>query len=105
MAEPGMITKTQCVDVLVSVDVHCKQLNQQPIYRLYVNDELFTERTWLWDNVYLEESIAISAPPGDYLIKYQVIPDNSAVIKLKNIKIAESSGSAQIIKNILRIHR
>lgn len=91
------------VDVLVSVDVHCRPMVPNPTYRLYVNDELFVERTWIWNDVYLEELISISALPGDYLIKYQFIPENSAAVKLKNFYIVETNGSAQLIKNILRI--
>jgi hypothetical protein len=70
---------------------------------LYVNNELFTERTWIWDNCYLEELIPISAGPGDYLIRYQIIPDSGASLKIKNLRIAETNGSAQLIKNTLRI--
>jgi hypothetical protein len=95
--------KSKIVNVVVAIDVHCKILEQNPIYRLYVNEELFTERTWLWHDAYLKEIIPISAPPGDYLIKYQVIPATSAVIKLKNIEILETTGSTQLIKNTLRI--
>lgn len=91
------------VNVLVSVDVHCRPLIPDPIYRLYVNDELFAERTWAWHDVYLEELIPISAPPGQYLIKYQVIPENSAVLKLKNFRIVETTGQAELTKNLLRI--
>jgi len=91
------------VNVLVEVDVYCHPLEGDPVYRLYINDELFVERTWIWDDIYLEESIPISAPPGDYLIKYQVIPENSAILKIKNLRIVETNGSAQLIKNILRI--
>lgn len=91
------------VDVLVSVDVHCRPWSPNPTYRLYVNDELFAERTWIWHDVYLEELIPISAPPGDYLIKYQVIPPESATIKLKNFRVVETNGQVQLIKNTLRI--
>ena len=57
--------------VRVLADVHCDCApDQRPIYRLYVNDELFTERTWIWENVYLEEVIPILAEPGDYVVRY-----------------------------------
>jgi hypothetical protein len=51
------------------VEVHCTQpqwvfqeRNQQystPIYRIYVNDDLLTERTWIWtpDNTFIKEDM------------------------------------------------
>lgn len=46
-------------------------------YRVYINDELFTERTWIWQNVYLEEMLQISAPAGTYTIRFEIVdPDN-----------------------------
>ena len=34
-------------------------------YRLYVNDDLVTERTWLWDiNTVIEENIHLAVDPG-----------------------------------------
>jgi len=88
--------------VKIIADVHCDcALDQRPIYRLYVNDELFTERTWIWDNVYLEETIPISAEPGDYVIRYELVPGTSAGLNIQNLRVAE--GSATIQDSILRI--
>jgi|688.fasta_scaffold01844_33 hypothetical protein len=96
-------TKMEFVNLIITVDVHCKKLQPKPIYRLYVNDELFTERTWIWSDCYLEEDIPIRASPGEYVIKYQVIPESSAVIKMKNIRITHADGPAYLAKNTLRI--
>jgi hypothetical protein len=65
--------------VRVVCNVACKWEGLAPIYRVYVNDELFTERTWVWqDDSYLREEIQIEAEPGDYNIRYELVPPNLA---------------------------
>ena len=53
-----------CVDttfVKIYVDVKCKWEGIAPDYRIYVNDELFSERTYSWeDPVYLTEILQIN---------------------------------------------
>ena len=88
--------------VRVLADVHCDCTpDQRPIYRLYVNDELFTERTWIWENAYLEEVIPILAEPGDYVIRYELVPGTSAGLNIQNLRVAE--GSATIQDSTVRI--
>lgn len=65
--------------VRVVCNVACKWEGLPPIYRVYVNDELFTERTWTWkDDFYLREEIQIEAEPGKYSIRYELVPPNLA---------------------------
>ena len=56
----------QFIRVLCNID--CEWESFQPIYRTYVNDELFAERAWRWTEHYLEELIQIEAEPGEYTI-------------------------------------
>ena len=88
--------------VRVLADVHCDcAVDQRPIYRLYVNDELFTERTWIWENVYLEEVIPILAEPGDYVVRYELVPGTTAGLNIQNLRVAE--GTATIQDSTVRI--
>jgi hypothetical protein len=90
--------------VLIAVDVFCRPLTEQiPVYRLYVNNELFAERSWIWSNEYLEENIAIYAEPGDYLIRFEIIPPGSASLKCRNFRVVESNGGIKLMKNLVRI--
>lgn len=46
----------------------------KPSYRLYVNDELLTERTWLDSkDICLIEELQIDAEPGTYTLRYELI--------------------------------
>jgi hypothetical protein len=70
---------------------------------VYVNDELFTERTWIWqDDSYLREEIQIEAEPGDYSIRYELVPPNLAEL-LVTLPVVDY-GSAVITEDgLLRI--
>lgn len=85
--------------VLVSCDVYCKWSDVEPIYRCYVNDELFAERTWIWRDVYLEENLQITAPAGQYPIRFEFVTDANARFKVKNIQVVH--GPARIVNDNL----
>ena len=57
--------------VKVSFDLDCEWSDSAPAYRIYVNDELFVERTWIWRDYYLQEMLQISAEPGRYLVRVE----------------------------------
>lgn len=67
------------------------------MYRLFVNGELFTERTWIWQDVYLQEQLVVRAAPGQYPIEYQLITSSGAGLKVQNIRVVD--GPARICKD------
>lgn len=90
----------QFVGVLADVD--CEWEGLAPIYRLYVNDELFAERTWRWTNAYLEEFLQINSEPGEYQLRWELVPPHLANLTVKNVRV--EYGAATIDDNmILRI--
>lgn len=69
--------------VRVTCNVACKYEGLAPVYRVYVNDQLFTERTWIWqDEFYLTEQIQIEAPAGEYQLRYELVPPNLADLRV-----------------------
>ena len=90
----------QFVRVLADVDCNWEGLN--PIYRVYVNDELFSERTWIWTDSYLEEMLQIEAEPGNYNIRYELVPPHLAQLTVTNIRVDYGPGTVE--NNVLRIH-
>ena len=89
--------------VIVAVDlIKQENFDQEFKYRAYVNSELFTERTWIWDDrYYLEENLQIEAPPGQYRISFTVHDASFEVLKIENIRIVEGPG--RIVKERLVI--
>lgn len=89
--------------VRVLADVHCEWEGLNPTYRVYVNDELFAERTWRWTNSYLEEMLQIEAEPGKYHLRWELIPPHLAELQVKNVRV--DFGPANVKNNeLLRIY-
>jgi hypothetical protein len=88
--------------VRVVNDVYCDWEGLAPTYRVYVNEELFAERTWIWTEDYLEENLQIHAEPGEYAIRYELVPPNLASLRVENMRV--DAGTAIVENNnILRI--
>ena len=88
--------------VRVLCDVHCDWEGLPPVYRVYVNIELFAERTWVWNDQYLEELLQINAEPGEYHIRHELVPPHLATLKIQNMRV--ELGDADIKgENLLRI--
>jgi hypothetical protein len=69
---------------------------------VYVNNELFAERTWVWNDQYLEELLQINAEPGEYHIRHELVPPHLATLKIQNMRV--ELGDADIKgENLLRI--
>ena len=69
-------------EVSLRVQVHCLQPNwiehENSRYRLYVNDDLITERTWIWPaNIYIEEEVLVEVPESEsHIVRLETILDN-----------------------------
>jgi hypothetical protein len=89
--------------VSVTADVYCTWSGNPPIYRLYVNNQLFAERTYIWRGGYLTECFHVHAEPGDYVIRYETVTDSTASILIENLRITHGVDTAYIQDNMLRI--
>jgi hypothetical protein len=87
--------------VRVLADVDCEWEGLNPIYRVYVNDELFAERTWLWTTEYLKEILQIEAEPGEYKLRWELVPPHLAQLRIQNIRVDFGPGTVE--NNVLRI--
>lgn len=88
--------------VRVLADVDCEWEGLNPVYRVFVNDELFIERTWAWTQDYLEEMLQIEAVPGEYKLRWELVPPHLAQLIVENVRV--DYGPGQIVDNsILRI--
>lgn len=82
--------------VKINFDLHCNWTRTPPAYRLYVNHELFTERTYIWGGTqYLKEILQLNAPPGKYIIRIDNLGDPECQFKIRNLSV--ETGSAHII--------
>jgi hypothetical protein len=80
--------------VRILADVNCEWEGLNPIYRVYVNDDLFAERTWAWSGGdYLEEMLQIEAEPGEYIIRWELVPPHLAKLAVRNVRVDYGDGS------------
>ena len=70
-------------------DVHCFYEGEPPEYRIYVDDDLITERTFSWDSesIYIEEHVIIEAPVGQHNFRVENITPERGTITIDNIKL------------------
>jgi hypothetical protein len=55
----------------ITIDVYCTLADNAPAYRLFVDDELLTERSWIWPSyeVFIKENITVDIDEGQHNIK------------------------------------
>jgi len=85
--------------VRVLADVDCEWEGLMPIYRVYVNDELFAERTWCWTDHYLEEMLQIEAEPGKYRLRWELVKPCLAQLTVTNVRV--DLGPGRVKNNVL----
>lgn len=64
--------------ILAGFRLDCEWEGIPPVYRLYVRDELLTEREWRWNDSSLEEILQLDLEPGIYPVKIVPVGKNLA---------------------------
>jgi len=68
--------------ILVRADIECQIAGPAPTYRAWLDQDLFTERTWRFeDHQALEELWQIKARPGRYKLRYELIGPGHLTIR------------------------
>ena len=74
--------------VQFNFDLLCNWDQTPPVYRVYVNDELFTERTYTWGvDQYINENLSIDSPPGQYVVRIENVGNNECTFKIRNLSV------------------
>lgn len=81
-----------CVDttfVKLNVDLKCQWEGLEPDYRIYIDDEMFTERTYRWnDPFYLREILQVEAVPNtEYLVQLKPVGPQLADFNFTNPRV------------------
>jgi hypothetical protein len=73
-------------------------------YRVYVDDDLITERSWIWDSsIFLKESVWIKSIEGcDHILKIEpvVYISEQAVFSVDNFKVTNSNADINKINDL-----
>lgn len=86
-----------CIDV----DVWCKWHDTPPVYRIYVDEELLTERDFVWETTrhYIREHIEVYLDPGWHELKIVNCNPGQAEFIPNNIVVNGSGSGARFLIN------
>lgn len=76
-------------EVVISVDVYCQWVTTPFAYRLYIDEDLLTERTYIWNNTeqYIVEQIVVNLEPGIHSLKVEHVGSQINKFRTNNFKI------------------
>lgn len=82
---------------VLCVDVHCNStVAGTPVYRVYVDSDLLTERTWCWPaySVYVRENIEVDLEPGEHQLTVEECVTQGCIV-VKNFTVDGAGISSQ----------
>jgi hypothetical protein len=81
----------------VKFDVYCTRAEGNPAYRLYVDGDLLTERTWTWPayEVFVRENIEVDVEPGEHQLDL-VDCSNNNVFYIKNVTVNGAANNGPV---------
>lgn len=75
----------------LTVEVSCANSDNTPSYRILVDNDLITERTWIWDHksTFIKEHIFVNLEPGRHVVKIISAVDDpkTQVFRINNIAV------------------
>lgn len=59
--------------VQIAVDVYCDSGVDPSAYRVYVDNDLLTERSWIWPSyeIFIRENIIVDVDPGPHTVRLE----------------------------------
>jgi len=79
--------------VKVLFDLYCDWEGIPPDYRIYVDGELFTERSYIWSKPnYLTEMLQVDAEPGTYVFNVETVGPQISNFRIENTRIEYGDG-------------
>ena len=86
-------------DIQITCNIHCEGL-QGEVYRLFLDNDLITERGWRWDTKthYLQENVALRLLPGDHILSIAGVGSPTSFM-LSNLKIERGAAKADFNAN------
>jgi hypothetical protein len=79
--------------VIISFDLWCSCGAEYPAYRLYVDNQLMTERTYIWKNptVYITEVVPLLATTGKHTIRIERVKKVPGEFQISDFKVNDQS--------------
>lgn len=83
---------------IISADIYASWGDVSPRYRIYVDNDLLTERDFIWPGTeqYIREHIIVNLKPGVHSLKIEQI-NTSGTLRVENIVVDNVASSNQFI--------
>jgi hypothetical protein len=80
----------------IIVDVYADWGDTPPRYRIYVDNDLLTERDFIWDNrTFIRENIIVNLESGTHTLRVEHI--NNGTIRAENVTVDGSPSSMEFV--------
>ena len=92
-------------EVNLTVEIHCLKPSwvnyENNRYRLYVNDDLITERTWIWgSDTCIDENFYVDLIPGNFnSMRLETVPQANSVVEFEMRNFRINSFSRPVAKS------
>lgn len=69
--------------------IHCYYAGKPPRYRIYVDSDLMTERTFVWDTneQYIEERVIVAAPIGQHTLRVENVDPELGTFTIEHLRV------------------
>lgn len=85
----------------ITVDIHCHWNDSPPRYRVYVDNDLLTERTFTWPGYqnFIKEHIHVMLSPGQHQVTVTNVDPRFGNFEAKNITVNKILSESTFIVN------
>lgn len=75
--------------VSISVDVWCEYTGDSPVYRVYIDGDMLTERTFIWNTAaqYIREHIEVNLSSGVHWLTIENCSPGNATFRTENMQV------------------
>jgi hypothetical protein len=82
----------------ITADVYASWSSGHPTYRVYVDNDLLTERdfTWPGPEIFIRENIIVNLTPGAHSVKIEHV-NQHGTLTVKNIQVDGAASAANFI--------
>ena len=83
------------METTILVDIHCNWEVDPPAYRLYVDDDLLTERSYIWRDQFVQEHAVVELKPGTHSVRVEPVNPGDAYRFNYTVRIDDKQVSSQ----------
>ncbi len=83
---------------VITADVYAHWGDISPCYRVYVDQDLLTERDFGWPGheVYIQENIVVNLEPGPHQLRIEQV-NNNGKIHIKNVTVDGQASNMEFV--------